>query len=174
MTPGRRDALILGGVALGAAAVGGLAGALLLQARSGVADLLAHRFSDLSGQPRRLAEWEGKALVSNFWATWCAPCREEMPLLDAAQQQYGRRGLQIVGIAIDNADNVRRFAASVPIGYPLLLAEASAVDLMRKLGNASGGLPFTVLLDRSGRLFERKLGPYTGPDLAAGLAHLLQ
>jgi thiol-disulfide isomerase/thioredoxin len=174
MSPGRREALILGGVAAGAAAIGGVVGALVLQSGSGAADLLASRFADLSGQPRRLVDWRGKALLVNFWATWCAPCREEIPLLDAAQQQYASRGLQVVGIAIDNAANVRQYATSIKIDYPLLLADSAAVGLMRSLGNASGGLPFTVLLDRSGRLVDRRLGPYSAAELQAAVATLLQ
>jgi thiol-disulfide isomerase/thioredoxin len=174
MKPGRRDVLILGGVAAGAAAIGAIAGAFMLQAGSGAADLLAHPFSDLSGQTRRLVEWRGKALACNFWATWCAPCREEMPLLDAAQQQYAAQGLQVVGIAIDNTANVQQFVAKVPVGYPILIADANAIDLMRELGNSRGGLPFTVLLTRAGRLAERKLGAYSKADLDRGIMSLLQ
>lgn len=174
MSPGRREALILGGVAAGAAAIGGVVGALVLQSGSGAAELLASRFADLSGRPRRLVEWRGKALLVNFWATWCAPCREEIPLLDAAQQQSGARGLQVVGIAIDNAANVRQYASSVKMDYPVLLADSAAVGLMRSLGNTSGGLPFTVLLDRSGRLVDRRLGPYSAAELQAAVAALLQ
>jgi thiol-disulfide isomerase/thioredoxin len=174
MSPGRRDVLILGGVAAAAAAVGAIAGAFMLQASSGAADLLAHPFPDLSGQTRRLVEWQGRVLVCNFWATWCAPCREEMPLLDAAQQQYGRQGVQVVGIAIDNHANVQEFVAKVPVAYPVLVADASAIDLMRELGNAQGGLPFTVLLSRTGRLAGRKLGAYSQADLSGEIATLLQ
>jgi thiol-disulfide isomerase/thioredoxin len=147
---------------------------LALQARSGAADLLASRFPDLSGQPRRLLEWQGRSLVCNFWATWCAPCREEIPLLDAAQHKYGAEGIQVVGIAIDNAANVREFGESIKIGYPVLLAGSPAIELMRSLGNASGGLPFTVLLDRRGRLAGHKLGPYSAPELDAAVARLLR
>lgn len=174
MTPGRRDALILGAVGLGAAAVGGVVGALALQSGSGAAALLGSRFADLSGRPRRLLEWQDRPLLVNFWATWCAPCREEMPLLDAAQRQYAAKGLQVVGIAIDNAENVGKFAHTVQVGYPTWLADTAAIELMRDLGNPGGGLPFTVLIDRSGRLKGRKLGAYTGPELTAALNSLLQ
>ncbi|HEX6320453.1 MAG TPA: TlpA disulfide reductase family protein [Burkholderiales bacterium] len=174
MAPGRRDALILGAVALGAAAVGGVVGALALQARSGAADLLASRFPDLAGQSRQLLEWQGRSLVCNFWATWCAPCREEIPLLNAAQHKYVDKGIQVVGIAIDNAANVSEFGKSVKIAYPVLLAGSAAIELMRSLGNASGGLPFTVLLDRRGRLVGRKLGAFSAADLDAAVAGLLR
>jgi thiol-disulfide isomerase/thioredoxin len=174
MTPGRRDILILGGVALGAAAIGGVAGALVLQSQSGTAALLSRPFADLSGRSRRLVEWQGKALLCNFWATWCAPCREEIPLLAFAQQQYATKNLQVVGIAIDNAANVADFFKTAEAGYPILLADASAIELMRRLGNRSGGLPFSVALDRHGRLAGRKLGAYAGTELAATIAGLLQ
>ena len=174
MNPGRRDALILGAVALAAAGAGGVVGALILQAKSGAAELLASQFTDLAGMPRRLVDWQGQAMLCNFWATWCAPCREEMPLLDAAHRRYGPKGLQIVGIAIDSVDNVRKFASLVPVGYPLLIGGAGTIDLMRALGNGGGGLPFTVLLDRHGRLVERKLGALSAPDLEAKVQRLLQ
>jgi thiol-disulfide isomerase/thioredoxin len=119
-------------------------------------------------------EWQGKALLCNFWATWCAPCREEIPLLTAAQHQHGAKNLQIVGIAIDNASNVAEFAKSTGIGYPILLADATAIDLLRRLGNKGGGLPYTVALDRHGRIAERKLGAYAEAELSATIAGLLQ
>jgi thiol-disulfide isomerase/thioredoxin len=174
MSPGRRETLILGGVAAAAAVAGGVVGALALQSSSGAAELLASRFMDLSGQPRQLVEWRGRALMCNFWATWCAPCREEIPLLGAAQQQFGDRGLQVVGIAIDNAANVGEFARSVNIEYPVLLADGAAIELMRGLGNAKGGLPFTVLLDRRGRLVDRRVGAYAPAELIGAVEALLQ
>ncbi|TAK88212.1 MAG: redoxin domain-containing protein [Betaproteobacteria bacterium] len=174
MTPRRRDFLILGGVAAGAALIGGVTGALVLQSRSGAAELLAASYPDLSGQTRRLTEWRGKALLVNFWASWCAPCREEIPLLNAAQQQHSSAGLQVVGIGVDNAVNIGEFTKKVPIAYPVLIADAAGIPLMRELGNSAGGLPFTVLLDRQGRLAGHKLGAYSGPELQSALAALLR
>lgn len=174
MTPGRRDALILGGVAAAAAVIGGVTGALVLQSRSGAAELLGASFPDLSGQTRRLTEWRGKALLVNFWATWCAPCREEIPLLNAAQQQYMSSGLQVLGIGIDTAANIREFMRKVPIRYPVLVADAGGIELMRELGNRQGGLPFNVLLDRQGRFGGRKLGAYSSTELQSALAALLR
>ncbi|MCD6042798.1 MAG: thioredoxin, partial [Burkholderiales bacterium] len=84
MTLRRRELLVLGGTGLAAAAAGALVGVLTLQSRSGAAELLAARFEDLEGRGRRLIDWRGRALLCNFWATWCAPCREEVPLLIAA------------------------------------------------------------------------------------------
>jgi len=174
MKPARRDVLILGGVAVAAAAAGGVVGALALQSRSGAAELLASSFPDLGGRARRLTEWQGRALVCNFWATWCAPCREELPLLDAAQQQYSPDILQVLGIGVDTAPNVREYLKGVKISYPVLIGEFSAVQLMRKLGNRGGGLPFTVVMDRRGTLRQRKLGAYSQVELSTMVAALLR
>jgi thiol-disulfide isomerase/thioredoxin len=174
MNPARRDVLILGAVAAGAALTGGVVAALLLQSRSGAADLLSSRYPDLTGRVRTLAEWQGRPLVCNFWATWCAPCREELPILDAAYREYASNGLQIAGIAVDNAANVHEFLKTVKVSFPVLVAGASAIDLMRSLGNGSGGLPFTVSLDAAGRLRNRHLGAYTAAQLKAEIDGLLR
>ena len=174
MIPARRDFLILGAVAAGAALAGGVVGALALQSRTGAAELLSSSFHDLSAQPRRLSEWQGRSLLCNFWATWCGPCREELPLLDAAQQQHAGNGLQVVGIGIDNATNIREYAKIVKVGFPLLVGEFQAIDVMRRLGNRSGGLPFTAVLDRAGRLRNRKLGAYSPAELNSEIAALLR
>jgi len=174
MTSGRRDALVLGAVAAGAALIGGVTGALVLQSRSGAAELLGASFPDPAGKTRRLAEWRGKALLVNFWASWCAPCREEIPLLNVAQQQHASAGLQVVGIGIDTAANIREFMKTVRFSYPVLVADAAGIDLMRELGNRAGGLPFNVLLDRQGRLAGRKLGAYSASELRSALADLLR
>jgi thiol-disulfide isomerase/thioredoxin len=174
MSPGRRESLIVGGVAAAAALIGGLFGVRMLNSRSDVASLLAASFTDLAGKPRQLREWHGRPLVCNFWATWCAPCREEIPLLGAAQQQFSPDSLQVVGIAIDNAANVRQFVALFKIPYPVLLAGAEAIALMEELGNPSGALPFTVLVDRQGRLVDRRLGAYSEAELRSALVTLVQ
>ena len=174
MTPGRRNLLVLGGVGAAAAVAGAVAGALALQARSGAAELLSASFPDLSGRPVRLSEWQGRPLVCNFWASWCEPCREELPLLDAAQRQHASIGLQIVGIAADNAVNIRQYLKTVKISYPILIGGVAGVDLMRRLGNQAGGLPFTVAVDAAGRVRQRKLGAYSAVELETGLARLLR
>ena len=184
MNPGRREALILGAAGLAAAAAGFLFGPILLQpgrrdgaagegnARANLA-LASAALLDLAGQSRRLSEWQGQVLLCNFWATWCAPCREEIPLLIAARQKYGPKGFEIVGIAIDNAAKVREFSSSFNIAYPILLAEAGGLDLMRQLGNVAGGLPYTVVADRQGNLVHRKLGAFKGTDLDSILGPML-
>jgi thiol-disulfide isomerase/thioredoxin len=174
MSPARRELFTLGAVAAGAALVGGVVGALALQSGTGAAELLAARYPDLSGRTRQLSEWGGRGLVCNFWAPWCEPCREELPLLDAAWRENAPRRLAIVGIAIDTAANVREYLKVVDIGYPMLVGEAGAVALMRSLGNRAGALPFTVLLDAAGRVRQTKLGAFTGQELHSGIAALLR
>ena len=160
MKAGRREALLLGLAGIAAAAAGFLAGPALLQSGRGREEgfLLSASFPDLNNRTRRLSEWRGKVLVCNFWATWCAPCREEIPVLLSARRKYGPRGAEVVGIAIDNVVKVRQFSASFDISYPILLAGADGLDLMRRLGNSSGGLPYTVIADRQGAVVHRKLG----------------
>lgn len=173
MASGRRDALILGAVGVAAAAAGALAGVFALQARSGAAELLAARFTDLEGRPRRLFEWQGRALLCNFWATWCAPCREEVPLLVAAKQKGLPPGVELVGIGIDHADKIRQFAESYKINYAVLIADATGVALLRGLGNKGGGLPYTVALDRTGAVVARHLGALKEVELRQLLASLV-
>lgn len=169
MEAARRRALLLAGIGAAAAVAGGMAGALFVQSGSGAAQLLSTSFADLDGNPRRLVEWQGRVLVCNFWATWCAPCREEIPLLIAARQQHSLRGLEIVGIGLDNADKIREFAAKFAIPYPVLIAGTDAIEVMHGLGNKAGGLPYTVVLDRAGRLVERRLGAYEKTELEQAL-----
>ena len=170
----RREALLLGAVALGAAAAGSLIGVLALQARSGAAELLAAPFTDLSGKPRRLLEWQGRVVTCNFWATWCAPCLEEMPMFSAAQQHYAEKGAVFVGIGIDHAAKIAEFTAKLKISFPILVADSSAIDLVRRLGNPAGALPYTVFLDRSGAIVHRKLGALNRLELDQILAGLVR
>ena len=173
MALARREALILGAAGLAAGVAGALVGVFALQSGSGAATLLAQSFRDLGGAPRRLADWQGRVIVCNFWATWCAPCREEIPILIAAQQKYASKGAQIVGIGIDNALKIVQFAKELKIDYPLLVAGAEVVDTMKKLGNRQGGLPYTVVLDRRGAVAHTRLGAFKAGELDRILDPLL-
>jgi thiol-disulfide isomerase/thioredoxin len=174
MNPARRNALTLGVVAVAAGAAGAFAGALALQSRSGTAELLSQRFLDLSGRPRTLSEWRGRPLLCNFWATWCEPCREELPLLSAGKRKYAPFGIEVVGIAADNAVNVREYVNRLELDIIFLVGGAATVALMRRLGNGAGALPFSVLLDGSGRVRDRMLGAFTAASLERSLAALLR
>lgn len=174
MRSGRRNALLLGAIGVAAAAAGAVVGALFLQSRSGAASLLSTRFLDLAGRERRLLEWRGYVLVVNFWATWCAPCREEMPMLAEARRTYAPKSVEFVGIGVDSAAKMRDFSQAHGIEYPLLVADASVVELMRGLGNRTGALPYTVVLDRSGSVSHRHLGALDRIALDRILENLLR
>lgn len=170
----RREALALAGVALAAATAGFVLGPRLLQRDSGeAASIAAARFQDLAGATRRLSEWNGRILLLNFWATWCAPCREEIPMLMELRAEYSQFGVEVVGIAIDMASKVSDYVRQMRIDYPILVADAGGLDLMRSLGNTAGGLPYTVLLDRQGNPVRRKLGALRRDELLAMLKPLL-
>jgi len=126
---------------------------------------------DVSGQPVALSHLKGRPLVVNFWATWCPPCVEEMPHLEALSQEL--KNIQFVGIGIDNAANISQFVAKIPVSYPLYVAGHAGIAMVRELGNAAGGLPFTVLLDAEGRIFDTILGQVTPEDLRLRINRLL-
>jgi thiol-disulfide isomerase/thioredoxin len=120
--------------------------------------LLATRLKDVEGVEQPLAQWKGKILVVNFWATWCPPCLKEIPEFVRLQDKYAREGVQFVGIALDDRAKVAEFAARLRINYPLLLAGADGLTLAQRAGNRLGGLPFTVIIDREGRTAKVELG----------------
>jgi len=128
---------------------------------------------DLTGRAQALDQWRGRVLVVNFWATWCAPCRKEVPELIHAQSEWGQRGLQIVGIAIDEVENVKPYAADMGINYPVLIGGPEGLELARGAGDSLAVLPFTVVVDRSGKAVSTQLGGVDRKKLAALIEPLL-
>lgn len=169
----RREILVLLGVGAAAAAAGVLFGPGLSDTPGAADALRSATLTDLAGKTRRLSEWDGRILVVNFWATWCPPCREEIPALVRVRDKLQASGVEFVGIAIDQAAKVVEFARNVQISYPLLLADAGGLELMRKLGNPSGGLPFTMVLDRKGAIAHRNLGAVTQQTMEDQLRPML-
>jgi len=172
MIRNKRNFLLGAGVAALAATAG--VGVALYRASS-VREAEALRqaeFLDLQGKSRSLTEWPGKFLLVNFWATWCAPCLEEIPMLSELRRTGQGWGFEIVGIAIDHADKVREMATKLSISYPVLLADVRGLQLLRDLGNPSGGLPYTVLLDHELQPAARKLGALKRPEADAMLARV--
>lgn len=115
-------------------------------------------YPDPRGMNQSLAQWRGKPLVLNFWASWCAPCREEMPDFEIVRTQYRPAGVEIVGIAVDTPANVHAFLQRQPVAYPILIGEGAAHNLARALGNPQGALPYTIVVDRDGQIVMRHLG----------------
>jgi thiol-disulfide isomerase/thioredoxin len=121
-------------------------------------NLLLATLPDLHGQPHSLTTHRGKILVVNFWATWCPPCREEVPFFIEIQAEHGSKGLQFVGIALDDSLQVAGFVQEYGINYPILIGGARETETLRELGNPGGGLPYTLIYDRSGQLREKIIG----------------
>lgn len=123
------------------------------------------KLPDAAGVQQSLAQFKGKPMVINFWASWCGPCVEEMPALSALHQRYMKKGIQFAGIGIDSAPNVTKFLGKVKVDYPIYVAGFGGADLARSFGDNVGGLPFTVVLDRTGRVRYTKLGKISPQEL---------
>lgn len=131
------------------------------------------QLKDLAGQSGSLEQWHGRVLVVNFWASWCPPCREEIPGLISTHRQLAAKGVQIVGIAVDSADKAREAATELGIDYPVLVAGIEIIDLTRRLGNRAGALPYTLILDRQGKVMATHLGIISQADLSRIITPLL-
>lgn len=124
---------------------------------------------DVRGNMHHLSQWDGKRVLLNFWATWCGPCREEMPLLNQAQQELADQGVQIIGIAVDKADHVRDWLGRNPSDYPILIDEPQAHRATSSYGNTRAVLPYSVLIARDGTVLKRKYGAFDADELARWL-----
>ena len=120
-----------------------------------------------------LRDWQNEVLVINFWAPWCAPCRREIPALIEINREFAARGVRVLGIAFDNAQQVERFAADYAIDYPLFLTENRSAMYNVAFDNPSGSLPYTALLDRSLRIVYQHNGELTAEQLRQELEKLL-
>jgi thiol-disulfide isomerase/thioredoxin len=158
---------------LGTAVVAALAGSVVnwsrLRPRTLDPDasqaLWSAEFDQADGQILRLADFQGKPLVLNFWATWCTPCVEEMPLLEAFFQENQSKSWQVVGLAIDQPSAVKRFLKQNPVNYPIGFAGLGGTELVKTLGNPGGGLPFTLVLNAQGGLIVQKLGKLSSQEM---------
>lgn len=148
-----------------------LPGAMPQKAEPNPRALYEASLPDLTGSSVALKQLLGRPVVVNFWATWCAPCVEEMPHLEALSKSLP--DIQFVGIGIDTAANISQFITKIPVSYPLYVAGHAGIALVRELGNAAGGLPFTVLLDAEGRMFDTILGQVSPEDLKVKISRLV-
>jgi len=167
MTPGRRRALAIG---VGAAA--GLAGvAVAVRQRLSAADaqhaeaLWSMQFDLPAGNKLVMANLRGKPLIINFWATWCAPCVRELPALQRFQREHAAQGWRVIALAVDQPVPVLAFMHKLQLELTVAMAGIDGLEWQRLMGNSSGGLPFTVVLDAQGRVLERRLGETHYNDL---------
>jgi thiol-disulfide isomerase/thioredoxin len=164
-----RRGVLVGGVAVTAAAVGaGVAWRRHAAAPGDDAEreLWRARFErPAGGKPLAFEALRGRQLLLNFWATWCPPCVAELPMLDQFQRDQAKNGWQVVGLAVDNLEPVVSFLARRPVSFDIGLAGVDGIVLAKRLGNTGGGLPFSIVFDRSGRAAQRKLGAIAVDDL---------
>jgi thiol-disulfide isomerase/thioredoxin len=156
----------------GAAAIATLAGVVVGRRRAdsslsaqALEALWSAEFDRVTGGVLALAGLKGAPLVLNFWATWCPPCVEEMPLIDAFYRENQSKGWQVLGLAIDQPSRVRGFLSQSPVSYPIGLAGMNGSEFGKILGNSDGSLPFTVILDAQGKLIFRKIGKLTPEEV---------
>lgn len=128
------------------------------ESQQGAKAILEASLPDLQGDNQAISQWLGKVMVVNFWATWCTPCREEIPEFIEAQEKYGDQGLIFVGIAIDQPDKVKMFSQEFGINYPVLIGSFNTWSLLEAAGNRMSALPYTVVLNRSGEIVDTYLG----------------
>ncbi len=127
---------------------------------------------DIEGNIRNIKDWDGQIVLLNFWATWCPPCLEEIPGFIEVQQELDNRGFQIIGVAVDNEEDVREFANEMEINYPVLAGEMEAIELSQRYGNTIGGLPFSAIIDKNGKVTHTIMGELSKDRLISILKKL--
>ena len=125
----------------------------------------AFQLTGLDGNQHDFSQWAGKHRLVNFWATWCAPCRREIPLLKTFQEEYGENGFHVIGIAVDFADQVAKYAESVQFNYPVLVGQDDAMAVAEISGIDFIGLPFTMIVASDGELLNSHIGEIVEADL---------
>ncbi len=137
------------------------------------ANLFAATFPDEHGQQHALKEYRGKTVVLNFWATWCEPCREEMPELSALHEAYASKNVVVLGVAIDEVNAINEFTKQTKVSYPLFAADMNGMEIANQLGNNKGVLPYTVIIKADGTVHKTYFGRISKPLLEKSLLPLL-
>jgi thiol-disulfide isomerase/thioredoxin len=136
--------------------------------------LMNANFTNINGQQQSLKQWQGNIIMLNFWATWCPPCREEMPELSAMQDQYQQQNLVILGLSVDDLDTTKTYMKTAPVSYPILSGDMTAMNLAETLGNNRGILPYTVIIDANGNVVKTFFGRVNQQLLEKTITPLLQ
>ena len=127
---------------------------------------------DIDGTTRNIKDWDGQIILLNFWATWCPPCLKEIPDFIEVQQRFQDQGFQIIGIAVDDENDVRKFAAEMEMNYPVMAGEVEAIELSEKYGNSIGGLPYSAIIDKNGKITHTITGELSKDRLLSILKEL--
>jgi thiol-disulfide isomerase/thioredoxin len=142
-------------------------------ASKGAAAIISATLPDLEGKNQPVSQWRGQVMVVNFWASWCEPCRAEIPEFIELQNKFRDRGLVFIGIAIDQQERAAAFSKDIGINYPVLVGDLNAMSLAQAAGNMQGALPFTVVIDRAGTIIGTKLGRLSKDKLEGMVGPLL-
>ncbi|WP_397390958.1 TlpA family protein disulfide reductase [Polynucleobacter sp.] len=165
----RRQWICIAGISLAALVAGVLASQWIY--KTGLASdptikaFLANPWQTPNGKPVDTAQWHGKVLVVNFWASWCPPCVEEMPTFDKLQMELKSQNVLFVGIGIDSPSNIREFLEKTPVSYPIAIGGLEGSNLSKQMGNLQGALPYTIIINAEGRATYRKLGKISEDDI---------
>lgn len=141
--------------------------------QAGTEAFFAASLPDIEGNMQAFSQWRGNVLIVNFWATWCAPCREEIPEFIDIQEKYREQGLVLLGIAIDQHERVEAFSKEFAINYPVVVGDLDAFSLAEAMGNPQGALPYTVMINRAGEIVDSHLGRIHGDKVEEMLKPLL-
>ena len=133
----------------------------------------ANPWQTADGKPVDTAQWQGKVLVVNFWASWCPPCIEEMPTLDKLQAEFKSQNVLFVGIGIDSPSNIRQFLEMTPVSYPIVIGGLEGSNLSKQMGNSQGALPYTIIINSQGKSTSSKLGKISEEELRKSIKSAL-
>jgi thiol-disulfide isomerase/thioredoxin len=165
----RRQWICIAGISLAALVAGVLASQWIyktgLASDPAIKAFLANPWQTPNGKPVDTAQWHGKVLVVNFWASWCPPCVEEMPTFDKLQMELKSQNVLFVGIGIDSPSNIREFLEKTPVSYPIAIGGLEGSNLSKQMGNLQGALPYTIIINAEGRATYRKLGKISEDDI---------
>ena len=129
--------------------------------------------NDVSGKQHNIIEWQGKIRIINFWATWCPPCIKEIPEFVSLQEQYASKGLQFIGIAIDDEVSVKEYLVKTKINYPILIADLEGIALAHQLGNSVDAVPYTLIVDQQGRIIHQHRGAFSKEQIMEVISPIL-